>query len=157
VQRGGAYLSPTTRKEFHEHTPHLHSGVVPRGQRVHAGHPGARHPAFVAPDAELFDARGYVIGQHGAGPVWQSNDGSKITGTVMARADAPRADTIPWLLLSARNTGPAGSFSKVTRIQRVNTAGGTAPSRPCTAEALGRKARVHYTADYRFFVQNSTR
>ena len=83
---------------------------------------------FVAPEADLFDARGNRIGRHYAGPHWESTDGSKILGTVKERADAPAADAIPWLLLSAKSVGPAGSFSKVTSIQRVNTVGGVSPT-----------------------------
>jgi hypothetical protein len=36
---------------------------------------------FVAPEADLFDARGSRIGRHYAGPHWESTDGSKILGT----------------------------------------------------------------------------
>ena len=110
--------------------------------------------AFVAPDAELMDSRGNRIGHHGAGPFWEANDGSRVVGTLKARAEAPAAGAIPWLLLSTKGTGPAGSFSKVTSIQRVNTSGGVPPSSPCTPELLGRKARVDYVATYRFFVAN---
>src|SRR6267143_1915303 len=45
--------------------------------------------AFVAPEADLFDARGNRIGRHYAGPHWESTDGSKIVGTLKERADAP--------------------------------------------------------------------
>jgi len=38
--------------------------------------------AFVAPEAELFDAKGNAIGRHGAGPTWQATDGSRIVGTL---------------------------------------------------------------------------
>ena len=107
--------------------------------------------SFVAPDAELLDARGNVIGQHGAGPFWRALDGSQVSATLKARADAPVAGAIPWLLLAARDTGPKGAFSAVTSIQRVNTAGGLAPSTPCTGAIAGKQERVHYTADYRFF------
>ena len=110
--------------------------------------------AFVAPDAELFDARGNRIGHHGAGPTWEANDGSRVVGTLKARADAPASGSIPWLLLSTKGTGPAGSFSKVSSIQRVDTSGGVAPVTPCTPELAGQKARVHYVATYRFFVAN---
>lgn len=107
--------------------------------------------AFVAPDAELFDARSRPIGHHGAGPFWQSNDGSRVVGTLKARADAPAANAIPWLLLTTKSTGPAGAFSAVTSIQRVNTAGGVAPAAPCDAGLQGTTVRVPYTADYLFF------
>ena len=111
--------------------------------------------AFVAPDAMLFDARGNQIGIHGAGPFWQSADGSRVTGKVAARADAPGGHAIPWLLLGTTNTGPSGSFSRVTYIQRVNTTGGTAPVKPCSGEMVGQQTGVHYTADYRFYVSNT--
>jgi hypothetical protein len=107
--------------------------------------------AFVAPEAALFDVRGNGIGRHYAGPHWESTDGSKIMGTVKERANAPVADAIPWLLLSAKSVGPEGSFSKVTSIQRVNTVGGAAPKAGCSQAAAGTPARVNYTADYYFF------
>ena len=107
--------------------------------------------AFVAPEADLFDARGTRIGRHYAGPHWEAADGSKIAGTVKERADAPVRDAIPWLLLTARSVGPDGSFSKVTSIQRVNTAGGVAPKTGCSQATAGTPARVDYTADYYFF------
>lgn len=110
--------------------------------------------AFVAPDAELFDMRGNRIGRHGAGPYWEANDGSRVVGTLKARVEAPAAGSVPWLLLSTKGTGPAGSFSKVTSIQRVNTSGGMPPASPCTSQLAGRQARVHYVATYRFFVAN---
>ena len=106
---------------------------------------------FVAPEADLFDARGNSIGRHGAGPYWQAADGSRFTGTLKQRADAPAAGAIPWLLLTAKSNGPEGSFSKITSVQRVKTAGGLAPSAGCTAAAVGATAHVPYTADYYFF------
>src|SRR5882762_5497763 len=107
--------------------------------------------AFVAPEADLFDAGGNRIGRHYAGPHWESTDGSKVLGAVKERADAPAADAIPWLLLTAKSVGSAGSFSKVTGIQRVNTAGGAAPKAGCSQAAAGALARINYTADYYFF------
>ena len=107
--------------------------------------------AFVAPDADLLDAQGRAIGHHGAGPYWQAADGSRVVGTVKARADASAAGAIPWLLLSTKSSGPVGAFSDVTSIQRVNTVGGVAPATPCTAQFAGTPARVQYTADYRLF------
>ena len=107
--------------------------------------------AFVAPEADLFDARGNRTGRHYAGPHWESTDGSKILGTVKERADAPVADAIPWLLLATKSVGPEGSFSKVTTIQRVNTVGGAAPKTGCSQAAAGTPARIDYTADYYFF------
>lgn len=105
---------------------------------------------FVAPDAELFDSRGNLVGRHYAGPQWEATgDGSKVVGTVKARADAPEANAIPWLLLSTRSVGGRGYFSDVTSIQRVATHGGMAPGNACPHDGL--QARVSYTADYYFF------
>jgi hypothetical protein len=112
--------------------------------------------AFVAPEAELYDMRGNLIGRHGAGPYWQAADGSRVVGSVKARADAPSSDSIPWLLLATTDSGPKGRFSGVTSIQRVNTSGGTAPTKPCGRETMGMKAGVQYSADYNFFTSTST-
>ena len=107
--------------------------------------------AFVAPEADLFDPRGNRIGRHYAGPHWESSDGSKIVGALKERADAPSAHAIPWLLLTSKPAGGQGAFSKVTSIQRVNTAGGVAPKVACSQSTAGTPARIAYTADYYFF------
>jgi hypothetical protein len=108
--------------------------------------------AFVAPEADLFDARGTRIGRHYAGPHWESTDGSSIVGTQKERVDAPLADSIPWLLLSAKSVGSKGEFSGVTSVQRVSTVGGIAPSSSaCSQAAAGKVVRADYTADYYFF------
>jgi hypothetical protein len=106
---------------------------------------------FVAPEADLFDAGGNRIGRHYAGPHWESNDGSKVLGTVKERADAPAANAIPWLLLTVKSVGPEGSFGKITSIQRVSTVGGVASKAGCSQATAGTAARINYTADYYFF------
>jgi hypothetical protein len=132
-------------------------GVAARGVqiyecRVKKDNPQATEWAFVAPEADLFDAQGKLLGKHYAGPHWESTDGSKVVGSVKARADAPQAGAIPWLLLTTRSVGPAGAFAKVTSIQRISTVGGAAPAADgCTATSLGKGARVAYTADYMLF------
>ncbi|HEY6200088.1 MAG TPA: DUF3455 domain-containing protein [Candidatus Binatia bacterium] len=121
--------------------------------RAKQDQPGAYGWAFVAPEADLFDANGKKIGRHYAGPHWESADGSKIAGTVKASADAPPADAIPWLLLEAKSDGPQGSFTKITSVQRLNTVGGVAPKTACSQSALGTTVRVPYTADYYFLTE----
>lgn len=127
--------------------------VAARGVQVYECRPGAAGGApawaFVAPDAELLDAQGRQVGTHGAGPHWLAADGSRLHGTVKARADAPRGDAIPWLLLATTASGPQGAFSGVTSIQRIHTTGGLAPAGAC--DVLGKQARIPYTADYRLF------
>jgi len=121
--------------------------------RVKKDQAGAYEWAFVGPEADLFDTSGRKIGRHYAGPHWESTDGSKIAGTVKERADSPRADAIPWLLLVAKSVGPQGSFSKITAIQRVNTIGGVAPESDCSQSTVGTTVRIPYTADYYFFTE----
>jgi hypothetical protein len=108
--------------------------------------------AFIAPEADLFDASGTKkIGRHFAGPHWEAADGSLVQGAVKERADAPATDAIPWLLLSAKSIGPQGSFSSVTSIQRVSTVGGVAPKGGCFEAEAGKRLRIGYSADYYFF------
>ena len=122
--------------------------VVPaRGVQIYECREGKW--AFVAPEADLFDTKGKLIGRHYAGPHWEAADGSRVSASVKSRADAPAAGAIPWLLLSAKSAGPEGAFSRVSSIQRVSTAGGVAPGGGCVT--AGEKARIAYTADYYFF------
>jgi Protein of unknown function (DUF3455) len=107
--------------------------------------------AFVAPEADLFDATGRRVGKHYAGPSWESDDGSKIVGTLKARADATRPGAIPHLLITTKADARAGVFANITSLQRVNTLGGVAPTTSCTAADIGKQARVYYSADYRYF------
>jgi hypothetical protein len=106
--------------------------------------------AFVAPVANLFADDNYrgQVGTHYAGPTWESNSGSKV---IAARVDfcTPDPTAIPWLLLqTVSNDGP-GIFSSVTYVQRVNTAGGLAPTAP--GQYAGQEAKVPYTAEYYFY------
>jgi uncharacterized protein DUF3455 len=112
---------------------------------------GAYEWTFVAPEAELFDVRGSKAGRHYAGPHWELSDGSKIVGTMKERADALEAGAISWLLLTAKSVGAEGALSKITSVQRVNTAGGVAPKSGCSSATAGTQVRVDYTADYYFF------
>jgi hypothetical protein len=106
---------------------------------------------FVAPEADLFDEAGKRIGRHGAGPFWELNDGSKVVGTVAQRADAPRPDAIPHLLLTTKSSGGAGMIADVTHLQRINTISGVAPTSGCGPGDIDKQARVLYTADYLLF------
>jgi hypothetical protein len=118
--------------------------------RAKQGQSGAFEWAFVGPEAELFNVAGTKIGKHYGGPTWEAADGSKFTGALKARADAPLAGAIPWLLLTTTQVGPKGSFSHVTGVQRVNTVGGIAPTASCAQANIGQAARMPYTADYYF-------
>lgn len=109
---------------------------------------GASGWALKAPDAKLSDAGGAPIGTHGAGPTWTANDGSAAVAKKIAEAPAPAPDAIPWLLLQVTSNRGAGTFSDVTYVQRLATAGGKAPADGCDAGAQGTTREVSYTAEY---------
>jgi uncharacterized protein DUF3455 len=105
-----------------------------------------------APDAELRDEKGKVVGKHFAGPTWQHSDGSAVTGKAAAKIDSPDADAIPWLLVTATGHSGEGTLSHVSSIQRIHTHGGQPPSAgDCNAEKQNTEAKSSYTADYYFF------
>jgi hypothetical protein len=107
---------------------------------------------FTAPDALLVDMNFAPVASHGAGPSWTSSDGSIVEAREIARADAPRADAIPWLLLKELQTSGPGQFSLVAFVQRINTSGGLAPTGGCDASTVDTLIRVPYSADYYFYV-----
>jgi hypothetical protein len=107
--------------------------------------------ALKAPDARLFDQNGKPFGKHFAGPSWEANDGSRVTGKAVANAPSPDADSIPWLLVTVISRGGDGALAHATTIQRINTKGGKAPASGCDAAHAGQELRAPYSADYVFF------
>ena len=118
-------------------------------------------PAWIlkAQQAELSDEQRKIIGKHFGGPTWQLNDGSQLTGKMVAKVDAPDARAIPWLLLTVTSNSGKGALSSVTSIQRVNTVGGLAPENlpPASAECSQSSGEVvfksSYSADYYFYAR----
>ena len=104
-----------------------------------------------APDAELHDPQGAVVGHHYAGPAWKLKDGSEVTGKAVARVDAPDADSIPWLLVSVTGHSGEGTLSRVSSIQRIRTKGGQPPAGGCDESKQGSEVKSSYTADYYFY------
>jgi hypothetical protein len=104
-----------------------------------------------APDAQLFDTNGKPFGKHFAGPSWEANDGSRVTGKAVANSPSPDPNSIPWLLVTVLSHDGSGVLSHSTAIQRLNTKGGKAPMSGCDASHVGREVRVPYSADYRFY------
>jgi hypothetical protein len=94
---------------------------------------------------------------------WQSSlDSSKVWAqsvhSIPAGSDpsCPNADAIGCLLLQSIGSqeGPTGGrvMTQTTFIQRLNTAGGSAPADGCLiASDVGKQTLVPYTADYFFF------
>lgn len=104
-----------------------------------------------APDAQLFNKDGKPFGKHFAGPSWEANDGSRVTGKAVATAPSPNTDSIPWLLINILSHDGKGVLSSATTIQRINTKGGKAPASGCDASHAGQEVRVSYSADYLFY------
>jgi hypothetical protein len=104
---------------------------------------------FRQPEAELFDAQGQSVGRHGANFSFEHRDGSRLLGTVVAHEKAASADTLPWLLLSAKSFGK-GEFGGVSFVQRVDTRGGMPPV-GCGAGQASRLLRVDFSADFVFY------
>jgi len=122
---------------------------------------------FIGPQATLFDDEADQSMTHFLSPnpseagvaraTWRH---SKDTSTVWALAIASSTDpayvapgAIPWLLLRivGSQDGPTGGakISDTTFIQRVNTAGGTAPAGGCPS--TGARVFVPYETDYVFY------
>jgi hypothetical protein len=102
------------------------------------------------PDAKLFDDSGRQVGTHFAGPTWEYSDASRVLGKPVANA-TPGPNSIPWLLVEAKDHQGEGTMQKVAFIQRLHTTGGKAPSAGCDPGHKGQESRSHYTADYLFY------
>jgi len=107
--------------------------------------------ALKAPDAQLFEKDDKPFGKHFAGPSWEANDGSRVTGKAVANAPSPDAYSVPWLLVNIVSHDGNGVLSRATSIQRLNTKGGKAPASGCDTGHVNTEIRVPYSADYLFF------
>ena len=125
------------------------------------------------PEATLFNDHGKQLTTHFFSPnpaengtiraTWQdSRDSSIVWGGQATASRDPNfvaPDAIAWLKLPMAGTeeGPNGgdTLTATTFIQRVNTAGGLAPSEGCSGLAdVGAKAFQAYTADYIFYTDD---
>jgi hypothetical protein len=131
-----------------------------RGTQIYVCRLGADQKyswVFKEPEADLTDATGKKIAHHSAGPTWKHADGSEVKAKVVAKQEAPKAESpnpqaIPWLLLSATSHSGEGIFSRVTSIQRIRTEGGMPLSdKDCDASAVGKEVGTAYLADYYFY------
>ena len=128
--------------------------VHAKGDQIYTCKQGVTQFAWTlkGPEAQLTDKDGKPFGKHYAGPSWEANDGSRITGKAAANAPSPDNDSIPWLLLDATSNTGTGTFGKVASIQRLHTQGGKAPAEGCDAGHATEEARIPYQADYYFYV-----
>ena len=104
-----------------------------------------------APDAELYDRKDKVIGQHSAGPTWKLKDGSEVTGKAVAHVDSLDADSVPWLLLNVTSNAAKGQLAGVTEIQRIHTHGGKPSADACDEVHKDTETKSSYTADFYFY------
>ncbi len=116
-----------------------------------ADKPGSFAWTFAGTDAKLLDANRKEVGKYYAGPTWESNDGSKVTGKQLAVSPGA-AGSIPLQLVQAAPSTGTGAMTDVTYIQRLKTVGGVASATPvCAATNVGTKTSVGYQTDYVFF------
>jgi len=116
-----------------------------------AGSDGKYAWVLKAPDAQLFDRKDKVIGEHSAGPSWKLKDGSEVTGKAVAKVDALDSSSIPWLLVKVVSHSGNGQLSNVTTIQRVRTHGGQPPDEGCDEAHKDAERKRSYSADYYFY------
>jgi hypothetical protein len=129
----------------------LGKGVQIYNCKAKADDPSKFEWRFKAPEADLTNKHGKRIAKHYEGPTWEANDGSKVVGEVLKKADAPRPGAVPWLLLKAKSNEGTGTFARVTYIQRVDTQGGVPPATGCDQARVNTEARVDYRANYYFY------
>ncbi len=124
-----------------------------RGVQVYRCSAAAGGAAWVLdhPEADLLNDQDHVVGHHGAGPVWEVDDGSSVRGVLVEKTQAPDAGDIPWLVLRATAHKGNGVLSAVETIRRTGTAGGVAPVQGCDGSMVGATVRVQYTAQYSFY------
>ena len=106
--------------------------------------------AFDGPLADLSsDPEGRsLVGTHFSGPTWKSLSGSEVKGTILKRC-TPSANDIQWLLLGQAGSKGPGVFNGISFIQRLNTAGGIAPT--YAGDFVGQVEQVPYTTEYVFY------
>lgn len=103
------------------------------------------------PDAVLKDEKGNKLGEYSGPPAkWSFSDGSFVTGSQVS-VSSNGEKNIPLQLVKADTSGGQGLLTTVSYVQRVNTKGGVAPSKKCSADNEGDKADVDYKAEYRFW------
>ena len=119
--------------------------------KAKANMPDAFEWVFVGPTAVLYDKTSKAaVGKYYAGPTWEANDGSKVTGKQLGVSPATPG-SIPLQLVQAAPSTGMGAMSGISYIQRMNTKGGVAPADACGASNTGTRKMVKYEADYLFY------
>jgi uncharacterized protein DUF3455 len=125
--------------------------LVADGVQIYESKPNASGSfqwSLKAPEAELKNLTGEILGKHGAGPSWTLNDGSSIVGSVPALKNSATSAGVPWLLVAVKSKSGTGILNQVDYVMRIATEGGVAPVEPPKAE--GETAKIKYHAVYLF-------
>jgi len=120
--------------------------LVADGVQIYESKPnpaGGFQWSLKAPEAELKNATGEILGKHGAGPSWTLNDGSSIVGSVPPLKNLAARASIPWLLLAVKSRSGSGILDQVDYVMRVGTEGGVAPAEPPKTASETAKAKYH--------------
>ncbi|GAB6139367.1 DUF3455 domain-containing protein [Methylosoma difficile] len=107
-----------------------------------------------APDAQLFDQTGSIVGKHYKGPIWEYKEGSRVQGKIIARLDITQGESIPWMLVKIIGHKGESLFTQASYISRIHTQGGLSPTGGCDSNHLGSEKRISYSADYIFYRSN---
>jgi Protein of unknown function (DUF3455) len=102
--------------------------------------------SFREPIATLLE-NSKTVGRHYAGPNWEYQDGSAVTGKVAGTAPGETENDIPWLKLDVASRRGNGLLSDVTTVQRVLTHGGKLAG---ACDKVGEFKSVPYSATYIF-------
>jgi Protein of unknown function (DUF3455) len=107
--------------------------VASEGVQIYESKPGstgAYEWVLEAPEAELKNLSGEVLGKHFGGPTWSLNDGSQLVGNLppLKIVNDPDGRNIAWLLVAVKSKTESGILSKIDYIMRIATSGGVPPS-----------------------------
>ena len=105
---------------------------------------------FKAPEADLLNGRGEVVGHHFAGPTWQGQDGSAVVGTVLERADAPTPPSrgSSW---KPKTTRGSGAFRPLPASSGSTPAAASLRAKAATRLTPVRRLAEPYEATYAFY------
>jgi hypothetical protein len=113
-------------------TPVIVLSVVAEGVQIYESKvkaDGVYEWTLKAPEAQLKNLSGEVLGKHFGGPAWSLNDGSKLIGNLppLETVISPDGRNIAWLLVAAKSRSEGGLLSTVDYVARIATSGGVAP------------------------------
>lgn len=107
---------------------------------------GTQAWTFREPIAALMD-NGKTVGRHFAGPSWDLDDGSGVTGKVVSSAPSAGPNDVAQLALQVVAHHGTGLLAEAGSVLRLRTAGGALKG---ACDRAGELRSIPYTADYVF-------